>query len=174
MDKSSRADVSRRSFIRHTGTAAMIAAAAGATIAGSAKAATPTQTAGSFMQFGDEFLKSYGGIVAEIDGWCGSTGNPIIQLIRLHALHDYLDDWCPTYPKRPPWPIPPRFERYAAQLGGLDKIVDIIDGWCGTTGTKWLPAPVSIGIFSSDIDDWCGTRPRPWPRPPRMIEEFGF
>lgn len=176
-DRTSFAQHSRRRFLQRTGVAALVTAPAVAAListTGTANAASPTGSAEGVMNFGDEFLADYGRLVDEIDGWCGSTGDPIIQLVRFHALKSYFDEYCGTWPKRPPWPWPPRFERISYLLDGFDKMIDVVDDWCGNSVVRFMPSELGIGIFSDDLDDWCGTRPPRWPRPRGFVFEIGY
>ena len=167
---------SRRVFLRRAGTTALAAAAAGGVMssAGSVQAATPTLSAEGMLDFGPEFLESYGKLVDLIDGWCGSTGDPVVALIRLQVVRAYVDEYCGTYPKRPwPWPWPPRFEELERYLDGFETLAEEIVGWCGNE-PRPLPGGIAVGVLLDDLDDWCGTRPRPWPRPRGLVQEFGF
>lgn len=175
MANTGRDAASRRLFLRRAGASALAAAAIGGVVssAGTVQAGTPTISAEGMLDFGPEFLESYGKLVDTIDGWCGSTGDPVVAIIRLHALRAYVDDYCGTYPKRP-WPgPPPRFEGFERYLEGFELMADEIVGWCGNE-PRPLPGGIATGVLLDDLDDWCGTRPRPWPRPRGLVQEFGF
>ena len=93
---------------------------------------------------------------------------PLPHLVRLFALRTMIDEYCGTYPRRPP--IPPRFEGLMEHLQGIDDVLGRVEAWSGAVTS--VPGNVALSILSDDINDWCGTKPPRWPRPKALLQEI--
>jgi hypothetical protein len=107
---------------------------------------------------GVAFLTVYRSLLADIEQWCTPPGSPLLQVIRWHALRDYVEVYSHTYPAQPDYPFPPRFGPYVVYLEGFDTIVAAIDAWCEWLSGRFLPGVIPIDLICTTLDDWNESR----------------
>ncbi len=163
------ANPSRRSFLQRTG----LAAVAGAGVAtalmsqpSTAHACTPIPPWLRDLLY-EKLVEAYRPVEEITMQWMMEAKAPTQQFLRLSAIHAFIDDFCGTYPKWPPFPPRPTgpFLPYEEQLAGFDKIASATVDWVANAEGMDYPGILALHLLRDQMGASLGI-PVPEPEEP--------
>jgi hypothetical protein len=116
----------------------------------------------------EQLLETYRPVETITKDWIAALQDQDTAYLGLRAVGFFIDDWCPTYPKRPPFPPgpPPPFERYADLLTGFDEVAFATIDWVEQADSAITPGISALTL----LRDQFNAQFWPMPEPARELQ----
>jgi hypothetical protein len=143
----------RRAFIQRTSLAALATAGAATALLGTPDTALACTPIPPWLrpEIYQKLVDTFRPVEDLTKKWIKGLGDETMQMMGLFAFRYFIDDYCGTYPRKPPFGPRPQFIGYETKLANIKNAQSAVFAWGDGSVRLGVPSIIAISILRDDV-----------------------